>query len=304
MENNDEIKKEGGVPIQNSGAIPPQKHVVRSLETDMAGEIREHQGAVVQIAIAENEKKEKLKEITSIKSKSNIFFLTTGVLFFAVTLVLIFLFSNKKEPSVEPIKNTSNQIITSDQDIVLDISGLSKTKITNKIVATSKEPSDVVIKNIILTENEFAGLQKISLRRFFTLMEFEGNENILSSLSDNFVTGTYTCQKEGCLTDQQFFIIAQVVNQNMAFRGMQEWENKMQKDLSQIFKIKILGNSLDSVSNLSFQNEIIANETARVLKNTNNNWAGLIYIFPNKNTLIISDGEEAIVEIISRLSIQ
>jgi len=112
--------------------------------------------------------------------------------------------------------------------------------------------------------------------------------------------GTYTPLNTNKKTN--LFLIIKIKNYNLAYAGMLEWEKTIIYDLFTFFRINIKGDN-NKLLNKPFQDVIIKNKDIRVLYNEEGIGV-FFYLFSNRKTLIISDSQNAIKEIITRLLIQ
>ena len=81
---------------------------------------------------------------------------------------------------------------------------------------------------------------------------------------------------------------------------MQNWESKMLYDLHGFFGVK-LSPETNYLFTKSFEDGIVANKNARILRD-NNGQIVLMYVFADDNSIVITNSENAVSEIILRLN--
>lgn len=114
------------------------------------------------------------------------------------------------------------------------------------------------------------------------------------SLSSRYMLGAYAKD-----TKLPFIILKNTYFQN-AFAGMLGWEKNMKKDLISMIRISNPAESLSLSNSTAFEDSVISNVDARVLKND----AGkviLAYAFSDKNTLIIATRADSLKVILDKL---
>ena len=110
------------------------------------------------------------------------------------------------------------------------------------------------------------------------------------------MVGTYTPAAEN---KSHLFLMFEIKDYNQSYAGMLAWERTLLNDMFPFFKIDVSGDS-SNLLNTPWKDTIINNKDVRVLYDKNSN-SLLYYIFIDKSNFLITDNEDTIKEIISRL---
>ncbi|NVN97070.1 hypothetical protein HXX01_02440, partial [Candidatus Nomurabacteria bacterium] len=264
-----------------------------------ADTVRENEISVIKVALAEQNKNEReniYKQIEGTPMKKFWWFLG-GTIILGVAIFGIYYFMNKKAQNNIPETLAKEETLIS-YDAVTSIDNFKD--LSEKIVAIKNEAgsNQGSIKFIsISSPNLVTKLQeKILTKELFSLLGFNAPASFIRALGDGYMIGTYTDEKP------HLFIIFQVKDYNYAYAGMLEWEKTLLNDVLPLFELNTGENKL-ILADKKWSDLIINNKDTRVVMNENNK-PMLYYLFNDKNSLIITDNENAIKEIISRLIIK
>ena len=272
---------------------------VRTYLSDMADAVRENDISAIKIALAEqnrNERENVYREIEGTPMKKFWWFLG-GIIILGVAVFGIYYFMNKKVQNNIPETLVKEEtLISYDADTSID----SYKNLSEKIIAIKNETtgSKGSVKFIsISSANLVTKLpEKISTKELFSFLGFNPPLSFVRALSDSYMVGTYTDERS------HLFMIFQVNDYDYAYAGMLEWEKTLVNDALSLFGLDTNESKLQ-LSERKWSDIIINNKDVRVVMNENNK-PMLYYLFNNKNSLIITDNENAIKEIISRLIIK
>lgn len=280
---------------------------VETYTADMVKAIESDKGGLIKKIIHEEEEHEAEKVNLSPGSKKNRIFMFVSVtlIILALAVLVFFAFFNKKINVIEIIPQAISVIFT-DQTDFIPVDSLTKEKIAETI---SNQANNTKVKiggvnGIYLTENK----KIIEFDRFATLMKSNLTTDQLELISDNFLLGVF---KSGLSPSQMagksvspnigdLFMLLKVKSFAEIFPIMQSWESKMLYDLHGFFEVK-LSPETNYLFTKSFGDGIVANKNARILKN-NDGKIVLMYIFADNNSIIITNSENAISEVILRLN--
>ena len=273
---------------------------VETYAQDMAKAIEGNKEGLIKKIIHEEEEHEAQKKNLSPKSRKNRLFMFVGIIFIVLALiVLIFLaFFNKKINTVSVVPQMASLIFT-DQTDFKAIDGLDKNKIIETI---SNQVNSTKIKiggidGIYLTENN----KVIGFKEFNSLIKSSLTLGQISLINENFLLGDFFSGiKQTSPTAGDLFILLKVNSFSGIFPIMQIWENKMLYDLGEFFGINI-SSETSYLFTKNFEDGIVANKNARILKDNNGNIV-LMYVFADDNSIIISNSESAVNEVILRLN--
>jgi hypothetical protein len=132
---------------------------------------------------------------------------------------------------------------------------------------------------------------------FLTLLESSAPSPLIRSLTDDYMIGSYVPQ--GTDGRPHLFLLFQTKDYNTAYASMLTWEQTIITDMFSLFAINISGSKKDLL-NAPWKDIIINNKDARVLLDKNSNPI-LYYLFIDKNYFVITDNQDTIREITTRL---
>lgn len=93
------------------------------------------------------------------------------------------------------------------------------------------------------------------------------------------------------------FLILKISSSETALQGIEQWEKFLPQELSVLFSLE---KNAEDIKNHKFENGIIKNQNVRIF---NASSTQIIYSTYNQNLIIITSGEKAFADIISRYSI-
>ncbi len=301
----EENKKE----LNNSGGIK----TVRTYMSDMADTVRNNEGSVIKVALAEqnrNERENIYRQAEGSNSKK-IFWVIGGLILIGSALYgSYYLINQKVKDSVPQLLIKNETIISYDETSNINLANADSIILTDKINTIKKEPSasdkNGVIKFLSLTKDVNGVSGKILTKDIFTLMKSTAPSSLVRSLSDSYMLGTYIKNPKANMDTTEgkpsLFMIFQTKDYSFTYAGMLEWEKTIASDMFSLFEFNTKENKIQ-LSAKPFKDIIINNKDARVLISEENN-AILYYLFTNKNNLIVTDSPEAIKEILARLAIK
>ncbi|OGI68055.1 hypothetical protein A2738_02600 [Candidatus Nomurabacteria bacterium RIFCSPHIGHO2_01_FULL_42_15] len=281
--------------------------IVQTYADDMVKVIEDDKTGLVKKIIHGEEQHEKEKRNLSPESKKNQFFMMVGGLFIILGVVtLVYFFSKTKVPTV-PVGQQFSPIIFLDQSTFIEVKDLKKEKIMQAVVnaVNATEVKNGGVEGIYLTYDKN---KIIGLREFFTLIKanFEpkpdqpltDGSGTVSFVSDSFLMGAVKNQTD------DFFILLKVRSIADVFDTLRLWEDKMFLDL-----YKFLGQTVTTENNYlltaDFEDGIVGNKNARILyekDSIEDRKIALMYVFADDNSVIITNTEKAVREIMTRLA--
>jgi hypothetical protein len=198
---------------------------------------------------------------------------------------------SQQKPEPEPIKEAFH----TDQTERIILNALSREgKLNSLIMATALNKKIGSIARIMPLE--YAGApNQISIARFFSLIAPSATSSAISrSLGKSYIFGIrHSLQDE-------LILVFDIDNFENVFSGMLAWERWMFQDLRPIIPVKEQ-DSAPIVPKEAFQDEVLQNLDTRILRNSFGDII-LIYTFYNKNALIITTSEDALKDILFRMT--
>lgn len=265
--------------------------ITQALETSQEGVIRK--------IIAEQSARDEEGRGRSPFSKRNRFFALGGLAAVIIAIVIIAAVSARhKAASTVPAAPQYQPLIFTDSASPLEIAGMKKDQImaavAGHISALAAAPGD--IEGIYLTENQ----QMIGLHR---LMALTGGGLPLADMpymEDNFLIGAYRDPAADPSLPADPFLLLKMRSVADVFDGMRAWEHKMYYDLYGMFG-RTVGSSSDPLLTADFEDGIIANKNARILRDGAGNIV-LMYVYADDSSVIVTDREATAREVILRLA--
>lgn len=272
--------------------------IVQTYAEDMVKVIEDDKGGLIKKIIHSEEEHEIEKKELSPESKKNKFFMFLGLLLIlAAFAALVFLVFKRSIPSVS-VQEQFVPIIFSDKNALIEIAELKKDQIAKKV---SDEVKGTTVKQggiegIYLTLNK----SPVGFRKFLEVINSNFVFDESNFIDDNFLMGVVKNKDQ----HNDFFILLKVRSIPDVFNVMHAWENKMFSDLHGFLGIDISPETKQLLTE-NFEDGIAVNKNARILYGTNDQGEkkiAMMYIFADDNSIIITNSENAVKEIILRLA--
>ncbi len=280
-----------------------QKLRSKNIETytgDMAKVLKENKDGLIKRVINEEEEHEAEKKNLSPKSKKNqtliVVSLSLIIIAFIALVSVAFLHNEVNRLFVA---TPSSSLIFTDSTDFKPIDGLTSAQVANTFRNQAENVKVKIggIDGIYLTENN----KVVGFKRFNALIESSFDLSKADIVNDNFLLGSYlNGLKGGSPFAGNPFILLQVKSFFDAFPVMRAWERKMLYDLHGFFGMDItLENNYLFTKN--FEDGILANKNARVLKDNGGNII-LAYVFVDNTYVVIANSESVINEVSLRIN--
>lgn len=222
--------------------------------------------------------------------------------FFVLSLLLIGLgavggwfgyqeIARKMTPPEIPI--SPSRLITTTDTTEIYMGPLSRLELIDKVALASEEvPNPGQILHIDLVTASTTGKLVVPAEKFLEKLETNAPGSLVRAFDPIFMLGAFGGETKS------IFLIMPVNSFENAFPGMLTWESTLAQDLGPLFATRNLLSNISSET--KFQDLTIRNKDTRVLKDDQGNII-LIYSFFDTKTLIITDNEESLRTLISRL---
>jgi len=266
---------------------------VKTYAEDMAKVIESDSGGLIKKIIHQQEQYEIERKNSSPRSKKNQLFIFTGIVLVFLAIVLLVslgVFKNKTK-TVELIPQYTPPIFI-DQNFFKEIGGLTKEQVAQSVLNEVNE-TDLKkggVEGIYLTENK----QIIGFKRFIEIMQGNLNADSFALINDNFLIGATN------ETTRDMFFLLKVRSFSDIFPPLRLWEDKLFSDLHGFFQIDLSPDTKYLITK-SFEDGLIANKNARILKDKDNKIV-MTYVFADDKSVVITNSEEAATEIVIRLT--
>lgn len=318
----------GSTPSKNAtpDKLDPKfvQKTIRTYESDLALALMKKQTSVANIAIAENKRAETAQRITEmggingintmpvVEKKplhipfKQIFIVILGLAFIGGGVwgsYYLYRKSALARPTLQPKEIIIPSLVPFDKKISITAEAdVTQKQFIAKIYAAIEK--EVIPKGQILEIQ--TGLTATS---FIDLARIDVPDIINRSINDRWMFGVYVEENE---TKSIFIALSTDFFQNV-FAGMLGWENSMAENLSPIFKIRermeqkntTASTTITSYFNIkgTFSDKVIRNRDVREFRDIDGELL-FLYSFINKETIIISSTESALIAIIDRIEKQ
>ncbi len=268
---------------------------------DMATMVRDNEGSVIKIAMAEQKRREQEIRKEKIKTQTNM-----GVVFMLIALVLIGISipianylkeEGKKRAMHEEIITELATLVPSDSQTIIPADTLVSTE--DVVNAISKERAK---ENKSLIESVFFTLGNDTTKRLLTSSEFLAKigssipQGLKMVLDKPFMIGIYRSVGG---SDPHTFFIFKITSFDQAVAGSYAWEKTLLDEFYPFLNIPA-GEDKKTLLEKNFEDIILYNNNMRVL--TDDAKTPIMYsLFLNQNLFMITDSQDAIVEVAKRL---
>lgn len=287
-------------PLNQNEDLPS----LRTYQSDISEALKEKQGSVIKIAIAEQEKKQQEEVSVKKEKKKHTRYILWGLLLLLMGgLVGVYFVWEKigiSKNDINPIL-TQNLIATIETDTkeALDIPQKSGMEI--RTLLGEKVTSAIISKNTILelipTQEINGQVTAIGITYLLELFETKINIPLIRSFVDSgSVIGIYNTEKNS------LFLLLKNNSYASAFAGMLSWEKTLLEDTGQLFSIDTKGEHAYLLSK-PFVDRVLKNQDTRVLLDADGTVI-LLYSFlgEKKDILLITDREDTLSEVVNRLT--
>jgi len=274
--------------------------VIKTYTDEMVKALGSDKGGLIKKIIHEEEEFEEEKKNLSPSSQKNKWFMIIGaiLIFLALSVVVFFVFFDERI-NVLSVTTPVSPVIFLDQTSFKAIDDLNKEKIA-QIVLDKVNNTKVKIggvEGIYLTEDD----KVVGLERFNKLIKGNLTSEQIELIDDSFLFGIFKSGTSSISPNAgDLFILLKVKSFTDIFSEMKNWEKKMLTDLYQFFGVDLSAET-NYLFTKDFEDGIISNKNARILKD-NEGKTVLMYVFTNDDSIIITDSEATVNEIILRLN--
>lgn len=273
----------------------PSIKQIRTFKSDAEEAVKYQNVSKVDIAIAEQKKREKTAIQYEEPSRSH----NAGLFIMIVILLLIvlgggwyywFSTSQKVEPAPKAAM-TVKTIISYSKVAALTVDSDSDALV---LIGAKLGQLNAGLGNIYALIPVLSSTSTTPLDITAILKSTLIPSRLLRSLDSNYMIGAYTYD-----TQNPFIILKDTFFQN-AFSGMLEWEKDMRSDLLPVIQVAHENENSVTAAESHFEDVIISNIDARVLRDDQGKTI-LIYAFADKDTIIITTSEATLKYILDRL---
>lgn len=296
------IPARGEIPLP--ARIEPEEKILKPLRTyqgDVAETLKKQKTSVVQMVLAEHDKKERFKEDSRATSKRNLPIVAISAILALMGIGIIaggaIYFINERAAQIHVETAEVPSIIFAETAKGLDIAGLSPDSLTRAISTEviGEKPRLDTILSVYFTKPAGSAPEtmaaRISAQEFFTAIGSAMPDTLLRSLAQEFMFGIHA------FNGNEPFILLKTNFFENSFAGMLKWEERMAREILPLFGIPLES----AIADKKFQDIVVKNRDLRALLNEQDDIV-LLYTFYNKETIIITQTTSTLDEVISRLT--
>ena len=287
------------MPPENNPPAPqnnPSLKQIRTFQGDVAEALGRQQESLVSIQQTESAKK-RLDPATvadmarAVRMKKNLLLFGGSLLFLALSILGgLYTYGEYVRKTTPPaIAIPSNRFITPTSEVTLDVSGLTRESLITNFNELALNETAGDLKHIILRKGAGSEAPLLETQALLDILHSQAPGNLARALDPNFMLGS--------LGDNHFLIL-KFSSFEKTFAGMLTWEAKMPEDIGPLFNIApFLTNTTQTPA---FNDLTVKNKDVRILETSPS--TALLYSFFNNDTLVITDGVEALQILIERLT--
>jgi len=224
-----------------------------------------------------------------------------GVLYGAYSIFFV------EEPRVPQLM--LDTLILAEKNVDVDVTGLNGREFLSELTRArdnASSPINTIVNFTPLEVSPSAKDNKVNTKElagsfFFELIAPSGPTALPRSVGDKYMLGLFVS------AENQMFLIIKPTFYESTFAGMLAWEKSMAQDLFPLFERHTLntvssgGETTYAPPKNQFQDKVIDNKDTRVLYDSFGEIV-LLYSFISRDTLIITNGGEAFLEVFKRMS--
>lgn len=261
----------------------PKPSGLHTFASDMAKLVNTGEGSVMNVALAQLEKKEEGRTNVGLHEKKDPLWLILTFIAIALGVGIFFVILKIQDKKISALP-TETSFIFAETHKKINIADKERPRIVNEIkneITAGGERSS--LKSIKLTNAE----TELSIEEFMAVIGPRASGSLVRSFNPSYMLGAYNSE----INDP--FILFTSNSYEQSFAGMLAWENRMADDLYEIFSLT------PETLNNNFRDVIVKNKDARILSDENGDVA-IMYLFINPNTLVITQSESALDEVLNR----
>ncbi len=295
--NPEPVLKNPEVLVTENPNVVPQ---MRTFSTDLAEELRKHQGSAMKIAVMENEKRFKEQEQSLNDPKKNFSFVLSGTIIVLVAIsIALGLYIYTKKTAVVPVVTTDAtpvSIIHSEDLSTLNVTGKSVGDIGQAVADTVKNSTTEagMIDNVYITQGPQGSETRLTSSMFLTAIGAHITTDFSHALTQDYMVGIYSYSGE------HLFMVLRGTQHDSMLAGMLQWEPYFLTDLAPLFAIDTTGTNAYLLNSPVTETLIENHDTRAVLDKDQK--PVLFYSFLDDNTVIITNDQQTLTEAVRRMS--
>ncbi|MDO8483230.1 MAG: hypothetical protein Q7S86_05440 [bacterium] len=290
---------------ENTAAANAAPKPLRTYQSDVEAMLKQGEGSLAKIAIAENDRRIRSGLSTEEPEKPERTKLVLGIslgliILGAGTLGFLYLFRNTEQGPV-PLTEETPTIIVTDIEKDFDIKGLSRDRLLETL-GNEQRGNESALSSVVgfrLMEGTGKDVQTVTTSAFLKKLQAQAPDSLVRSFTPNFLFGLHILN-----VNHPFLIFKTGYYQNV-YAGMLTWEKTIIDDLGPIFinpEPATAAETSDQIldRNKNFEDIVVKNRDTRALRNQDGKII-FLYSFPDKNTLVITTNADTLEKISARL---
>jgi hypothetical protein len=282
-------------------------YATRTLKEDMKQLVHERNVSLVTAVALESDKargqEAVLTKVVADRARTShllntiiaiMFFLVVGV--FAAGAVF---FVSQKRVQTTTAQNYSQDLMFVEDQLAVAVDNLSARDVKRRLQGAQEQAGITLggIHRLIPVTGPDDALQQVDLAGFNTLAGLQMPEALLRSLSGEYLLGTHATGDSNAP-----LLVLVVSNFEQSFSSMLIWEPLMRETLTPTFNTtaQSLQQPDGTITPNTFKDVVIKNYDVRAILDEKNN-IRLMYAFPSRTILIISQSEDSFIEAVTRL---
>lgn len=273
-----------------------KEHALRTYSSDMAKALKQNQGSVIKIAMAEQSRKARVAEIPTETKKKKVWvvFILIAVLLGFCALGIAWYFSSPKSvPEKKPISLQDSMIFV-EKEKVFSWSGNRDTVLQNLSLAKNEMLQNKnQMMNVFGVVTNGTTTSKALFSNLSTVLGMSVSKSFSIDTVKDFMLGVDSND-----SGSHYFIIISAKSFDVLFSGMIAWEKTALKDTYEIFGMDniVANRNLET----KWTDKTINNIDMRILYDENKNII-LMYGYAMSDTIILTDNQLTFDRVLGRL---
>lgn len=285
----------------------PEENIktIHTYSSDMADAVRQNEVSVIKVALAEQKRHEQealAAEHPAGGTKTTKTFLLLGalIIILGASGILYYVY-NRKNATVAPLSQNILQfqsLIAYDDSAAIDMTNATSMSDALGILRAEIEKGVPLsgIKAIVLTRT-INTTEILPIEKLFSLLKINAPSSLVRSFNTPYLLGMY--KDTNADSSPHLFLLITSKDFNQSYAGMLGWEKTMVQDLFPLFKIDVTG-TRQNLLDKQWKDIVLDNRNARILYDSSGADV-LYYIFINTDSIIVTDSQDTIKEIATRL---
>lgn len=272
---------------------------VRTFRGDIEQYMEKGQPSLISIVAERLEKESGTAKETYPNRRQIIIFGVIGLIISGLAVAVFFIFFPKNPPR-EIILRPPQSLIPAEEEKVIEIKEGDRASIILSVqeLLASRHPRKSLLSIAALQKKASGEKVFLEAQNFFRSLEIQLPPETPRALKGQFLLGIFSGANQLSLKNNNLVFIFKITSYEQAFAGMLGWEESIVRDLAALMPRHL---NIDT-GNEVFRDAVIRNQDVRYIVNKEKEPV-LFYTIFNRQILIITTSQEALEEIINRLTL-